>query len=50
MELSSDMLAVGGGVMLDAPMDYINLHVRGGQIIPTQNPDNSTMFRYTFKG
>lgn len=44
MEISSDMLAVGGGVELDAPMDYINLHVRGGYIIPTQTPDNSTMF------
>ncbi|XP_013421015.1 sucrase-isomaltase, intestinal [Lingula anatina] len=29
---------------LDAPMDYIPLHVRGGYIIPTQAPANNTHF------
>ncbi|XP_071506103.1 maltase-glucoamylase-like [Diadema antillarum] len=43
-EASPDMLAVGGGVTLAAPSDHINLHWRGGYIIPTQQPDNSTMF------
>ncbi|XP_072039745.1 sucrase-isomaltase, intestinal-like [Amphiura filiformis] len=29
-------------VNLDAPMDYIPLHVRGGYILPTQEPDITT--------
>ncbi|XP_023930007.1 lysosomal alpha-glucosidase [Lingula anatina] len=32
----------GGQVALDAPLDKINLHVRGGSIIPTQEPDVTT--------
>ncbi|CAH1773346.1 unnamed protein product [Owenia fusiformis] len=29
---------------LPAPLDFIPLHVRGGYILPTQQPANSTMF------
>ena len=35
-----------GHVTLDAPLDHIPLHVRGGYIIPTQEPANNTAFRY----
>jgi len=34
-----------GHVTLDAPLDHIPLHVRGGYIIPTQEPANNTAFR-----
>ncbi|XP_070579473.1 sucrase-isomaltase, intestinal-like [Ptychodera flava] len=34
----------GKSNVLSAPMDYIPLHVRGGHIIPTQQPANSTVF------
>ena len=34
-----------GHVTLDAPLDHIPLHVRGGHIIPTQDPANNTAFR-----
>ncbi|XP_077986810.1 lysosomal alpha-glucosidase-like [Glandiceps talaboti] len=34
--------ATMGSVVLDAPMDKINLHVRGGYIIPMQDPDLTT--------
>ncbi|XP_071953273.1 maltase-glucoamylase-like isoform X1 [Antedon mediterranea] len=37
-------LESGGYQVLDAPIEVINLHVRGGYILPTQMPDNSTMF------
>ncbi|XP_033109455.1 maltase-glucoamylase, intestinal-like [Anneissia japonica] len=37
-----------GYQVLDAPIDVINLHVRGGYILPTQEPDNSTMFRVLY--
>ena len=30
---------------LDAPLDTINVHVRGGHIIPTQYPDLTTTAR-----
>lgn len=33
-----------GWATLDAPLNYINLHVRGGYIIPTQKPANNTSF------
>nr|XP_006826059.1 PREDICTED: maltase-glucoamylase, intestinal-like [Saccoglossus kowalevskii] len=32
----------GTTVTLDAPMDYIPLHVRGGYVIPTQEPNTTT--------
>ncbi|XP_070541629.1 maltase-glucoamylase-like [Ptychodera flava] len=34
----------GKTVRLDAPYDYIPLHVRGGYILPTQQPANSTVY------
>ncbi|XP_077982533.1 sucrase-isomaltase, intestinal-like [Glandiceps talaboti] len=33
--------------VLSAPLDYIPLHIRGGYILPTQKPGNSTMFTRT---
>ena len=30
---------------LDAPLDHINLHIRGGHVIPIQGPANNTAFR-----
>lgn len=33
-----------GFATLNAPLNFINLHVRGGYIIPTQKPDNNTSF------
>lgn len=33
-----------GWKKLDAPLNYINLHVRGGYILPTQKPANNTSF------
>ena len=30
--------------MVDAPLDFIPLHIRGGYILPTQRPGNSTLF------
>lgn len=32
-----------GYVNLDAPFDFINLHVRGGYVLPTQKPALNTM-------
>lgn len=29
---------------LDAPLETINLHLRGGYILPTQEPDNTTVY------
>ncbi len=34
-----------GNTTLDAPRDYINLHVRGGYILPAQKPALNTMLR-----
>jgi hypothetical protein len=34
-------------VNLATPQDHINLHVRGGYVIPVQEPANNTFFRYT---
>lgn len=30
-------------VNLDAPLEFINLHIRGGYILPTQDPALNTM-------
>lgn len=35
----------GDFLELDAPLEKINLHVRGGYVIPTQQPANSTVLR-----
>lgn len=34
-------------VTVDAPRDFIPLFVRGGYIIPTQEPANNTVHRYS---
>ncbi|KAM8952382.1 sucrase-isomaltase, intestinal [Pelodytes ibericus] len=34
----------GNWVVLDAPLDHINLHVRGGYILPLQAPANNTRY------
>ncbi|XP_077979667.1 sucrase-isomaltase, intestinal-like [Glandiceps talaboti] len=34
----------GNYVNLNAPLEFIPLHIRGGYIIPTQQPANSTVF------
>ena len=31
--------------VLDTPLGDINLHFRGGYVLPVQQPANSTMFR-----
>ncbi|XP_015233743.1 PREDICTED: sucrase-isomaltase, intestinal [Cyprinodon variegatus] len=31
-------------VSMDTPLDHINLHVRGGYILPCQKPENNTMY------
>lgn len=33
-------------VTVDAPRDFLPLFVRGGYIIPTQEPANNTVHRY----
>jgi maltase-glucoamylase len=33
-----------GWTELDAPLDFIPIHIRGGSIIPTQEPANNTFF------
>ena len=35
----------GASRVVSAPITYIPLHVRGGYILPTQQPSNSTLFR-----
>lgn len=37
-------LSVKGYTTLSAPFNFINLHVRGGFILPTQKPANNTSF------
>jgi len=37
-------VASKGFVKLNAPLDFIPLHVRGGYILPTQEPANNTYF------
>ena len=34
-----------GDVVWETPLDKINLHVRGGHILPTQDPALNTMLR-----
>eukprot|EP00057_Strongylocentrotus_purpuratus_P025269 XP_011679743.1 PREDICTED: maltase-glucoamylase, intestinal-like [Strongylocentrotus purpuratus] len=44
LEMPEESLTVGGGIDLEAPLEYLPLHIRGGHIIPTQQPHNSTKF------
>ncbi|XP_059472228.1 maltase-glucoamylase-like [Neocloeon triangulifer] len=36
--------SIGQYMLLDAPYDFIPLHVRSGRILPTQEPANNTVF------
>ena len=36
----------GTTVTIDAPRDFIPLFVRGGFILPTQEPANNTVYRF----
>lgn len=43
------MTATGGTtIVVQAPLDFIPLHVRGGSILPTQEPAVSTDIRFIF--
>lgn len=37
----------GRNVTLDAPLENLNLHLRGGNIIPVQKPGNTTKTRFS---
>ena len=39
-------LTTGKSVVLDAPYNFIPLHVRGGSVIPMQTPSTTTTERY----
>ena len=43
----AEMLLGGEGqyVTVDAPLDVIPLHIRGGHILPTQESANTTVYR-----
>jgi hypothetical protein len=42
----SKVAKVGATTTLDAPRDVINLHIRGGFILPAQKPALNTMLRF----
>ena len=44
-QVSLSMSGKGNYVLLEAPLDHINLHVRGGYIIPMQDPTLTTTER-----
>ena len=41
----SELQVRGAFTDLDAPLDFIPLHILGGHILPTQQPANSTAWR-----
>lgn len=43
------MLSNGSVFIVDAPKDIIPLAIRGGYILPTQDPATTTTFRYKIK-
>ena len=42
---AAEETVTGDYVTLDAPLDHIPLHVRGGYIVVTQEPANTTVIR-----
>ena len=44
----AEVVGTGMYQTLDAPLDYIPVHTRGGVILPTQQPANNTHFRSVF--
>lgn len=38
----------GQRITVDAPLSIIPLHLRGGYILPTQQPANTTVYRYEY--
>jgi alpha-glucosidase (family GH31 glycosyl hydrolase) len=40
----AEVSARGATITLDAPLDFIPLHIQGGYILPTQQPANSTVW------
>ncbi|KAJ8309668.1 hypothetical protein KUTeg_011533 [Tegillarca granosa] len=44
MEKGTEVQNTGTTHTLDAPLEIINLHLRGGYILPTQEPDNTTVY------
>jgi alpha-glucosidase (family GH31 glycosyl hydrolase) len=38
----AEVATTGSEANLNAPMDFINLHIRGGNILPTQAPAKNT--------
>ena len=41
----TEVFASGSNITLEAPLNYIPLHVKGGSIIPQQAPNTTTTYR-----